>query len=261
MAIAEAGAGRSDVPRFDRSGNRPDHSFGHGRAAPGNHRRPHDARVRRGRQRGQAAGGLSRDHPQDAEYDYTHKKQTGGSGQYARVSSCASSPAPGQGLRVRQRDRRRQHSEGIHPGVEKGVKEALEGGILAGYPDVGRQGHAVRRRYHDVDSSEMAFKICARLRQGSLPKAKPVLLEPIMAVEVVVPEEYMGPVIGDLNSRRGQMEGMEMRGNHADHQGDGAAVGDVRLRDRAALAHAGPRQFHHALSQYEEVPKHIAERS
>ena len=88
----------------------------------------------------------------------------------------------------------------------------------------------------------MALKEAAR-------KAKPVLLEPIMAVEVVVPEEYMGDVIGDLNSRRGRIEGMELRGTTQIIKAIGAAVGNVRLRHRAPLPHAGPRQFHHALRQ------------
>ena len=114
--------------------------------------------------------------------------------------------------------------------------------------------------YHDVDSSEMAFKICASICvKEAARKAKPVLLEPVMRVEVVVPDEYMGSVNGDLISRRGRLEGTEILGSHAHHQGDGAAVGNVRLRDRAAFAHAGARRVHHALRQYEEVPRNIAE--
>ncbi len=126
--------------------------------------------------------------------------------------------------------------------------EALEGGILAGYPMVDVKVAVFDGAYHDVDSSEMAFKICSSICfKEACRKAKPVLLEPVMAVEVVVPEEYMGPVNGDLISRRGQLEGTEIRGHHADHQGDGAAVRNVRLCDRYAFAHAGPRQLHDAL--------------
>jgi elongation factor G len=99
------------------------------------------------------------------------------------------------------------------PAVEKGVAEALEGGVLAGYPMEGVKVTLYDGSYHDVDSSEMAFKIAASMGfKQAAEKAKPVLLEPVMSVEVIVPEEYMGDVIGDLNSRRGRIEGMELRG-------------------------------------------------
>ena len=114
--------------------------------------------------------------------------------------------------------------------------------------------------YHEVDSSEMAFKIAGSMAvKEAAHKASPVLLEPMMAVEVVVPEEYMGTIIGDLNSRRGRIEGMEIARYYADYQGDGAA--DRRcsvMRPRSALAHAGPRQFTMHFGRYEEVPR-IAE--
>ena len=110
--------------------------------------------------------------------------------------------------------------------------------------------------YHDVDSSEMAFKIAGSLAiKEAVQRAKPVLLEPIMAVEVVVPEEYMGDVIGDLNSRRGRIEGMELRGTTQIIKSIGAAFGNVRLRDRSAFAHAGPRQFHDAFWQVRRSPR------
>ena len=133
--------------------------------------------------------------------------------------------------------------------IEKGVVEALEGGILAGYPMVGLKVTRVRRR---LSRSRFVGNGVQDLRFDLLKeaarKAKPVLLEPVMRVEVVVPDEYMGPVNGDLISRRGRLEGTEILGHHADHQGDGAAVGDVRLCHRAALAHAGPRQLSPCIS-------------
>ncbi len=122
--------------------------------------------------------------------------------------------------------------------------------MLAGFPMSDVKVTLYDGSYHDVDSSEMAFKIAGSMAvKEAVRRAKPVLLEPIMAVEVVVPEEYMGDVIGDLNSRRGRIEGMELRGTTQIIKSIGAAVGDVRLRDRFALADAGPRQFHHALRQ------------
>ena len=102
--------------------------------------------------------------------------------------------------------------------------------------------------YHDVDSSEMAFKIAASMAvKQAAHKAKPVLLEPVMSVEVVVPEEYMGDVIGDLNSRRGRIEGMELRGTSQIIKSMVPLVGNVRLCHRRALAHSGARQFHDAF--------------
>jgi hypothetical protein len=115
MAIREAGPGRSHVPRRDRSGNRADHSFRHGRTAPGNHRGPHDARVRRGGQCRQAAGGVSRDHPATAEYDYTHKKQTGGAAS-TRAASCASSRYRARALSFENEIKGGNIPEGIYPG-------------------------------------------------------------------------------------------------------------------------------------------------
>jgi elongation factor G len=100
------------------------------------------------------------------------------------------------------------------PGVEKGVRAALETGVLAGFPVVDVKATLVDGAYHDVDSSVLAFEIASRaaVREG-LEKGKPILLEPIMRVEVVTPEDYMGDIIGDLNSRRGQIQGMDTRGN------------------------------------------------
>ena len=138
--------------------------------------------------------------------------------------------------------------------------EALEGGILAGYPMVDVKVTVFDGAYHDVDSSEMAFKICASICvKEALRKAKPVLLEPVMRVEVVVPEEYMGPVNGDLISRRGRLEGTEIRGTT---QIIKAMVPlsemfgyATELRSRTQ----GRGSFTMHFGQYEEVPKNIAE--
>ena len=115
-------------------------------------------------------------------------------------------------------------------------------GVLAGYPMDDVKIELYDGSYHDVDSSEMAFKIAGSMAfKDAAKKAHPVLLEPVMRVEVVVPEEYMGDVIGDLTSRRGHIQSMEDARRIAGDQLARAAVGDVRLRDRHPVAHAGPR--------------------
>jgi elongation factor G len=146
--------------------------------------------------------------------DHTHKKQTGGSGQFARVKIVAE-PLPAAGGFEFENDivGGTVPKEYI-PGVEKGLESVLGSGVLAGFPVVDLKVTLVDGAYHDVDSSALAFEICARaaLREA-LQRGSPVLLEPIMKVEVVTPEEYTGSVIGDLNSRRGQIQGQDMRGN------------------------------------------------
>ena len=128
--------------------------------------------------------------------------------------------------------------------VEQGIKEALEGGVLAGYEMVDVKATLYDGSYHEVDSNEMAFKIAGSMAfKEAARKASPVLLEPVMSVEVVVPEEYMGTIIGDLNSRRGRIEGTGASRRIAGDQGDGSAGRDVRLCDEHAFQHAGPRNL------------------
>jgi elongation factor G len=146
--------------------------------------------------------------------DYTHKKQTGGAGQFARVKIIAEPLPPAGGFVFENQVVGGTVPKEYVPGVEKGLESVLGSGVLAGFPVVDLKVLLVDGAYHDVDSSALAFEICARaaLREG-LQKGSPVLLEPIMKVEVVTPEEYTGSVIGDLNSRRGQIQGQDMRGN------------------------------------------------
>jgi elongation factor G len=146
--------------------------------------------------------------------DYTHKKQTGGSGQFARVKIVAQPLPPAGGFEFENEVVGGTVPKEYIPGVEKGLESVLGSGVLAGFPVVDLKVTLVDGAYHDVDSSALAFEICARaaLREA-LQKGSPVLLEPIMKVEVVTPEEYTGSVIGDLNSRRGQIQGQDMRGN------------------------------------------------
>ncbi|HIJ63331.1 MAG TPA: elongation factor G [Rhodospirillaceae bacterium] len=148
------------------------------------------------------------------EVDYTHKKQTGGSGQYARVKIRFAPNETGGGFVFENGVIGGSVPKEYVPGVEKGLKSALENGVLAGFPMVDFKATLFDGAYHDVDSSVLAFEIAARaaFREG-IAKAGPKLLEPMMRVEVVTPDDYMGDVIGDLNSRRGQVNGMDSRGN------------------------------------------------
>ncbi|MGE0675550.1 elongation factor G [Pseudolabrys sp.] len=151
---------------------------------------------------------------QSAEVDYTHKKQTGGTGQFARVKIVAEPTVPGAPFEFVNDIIGGSVPKEFIPGVEKGLESVLGSGVLAGFPVVDLKVTLVDGKHHDVDSSALAFEIAARaaLREA-MQKGKPVLLEPIMKVEVVTPEDYTGSVIGDLNSRRGQIQGQDMRGN------------------------------------------------
>lgn len=149
-----------------------------------------------------------------AEVDYTHKKQTGGTGQFARVKFVVEPGEPGSGFVFESKVVGGSVPKEYIPGVEKGLNSVLGAGVVAGFPVVDVKVQLVDGAYHDVDSSALAFEIASRaaLREA-LQKGKSVLLEPIMKVECVTPEDYTGSVIGDLNSRRGQIQGQDMRGN------------------------------------------------
>ena len=140
-------------------------------------------------------------------------RQTGGRGQYGHAVIDLE-PAPGEGFDFVNKVKGGNIPSEFIPAVEQGIEEALESGVKAGYPMVDVRVTLTDGSYHDVDSSEMAFKVAGSMAfREAARRAKPVLLEPIMAVEVVTPEEFMGDVIGDLNRRRGRIEGMEPRGN------------------------------------------------
>src|SRR5580765_3247925 len=149
-----------------------------------------------------------------AEVQYTHKKQTGGTGQYAKVSFIVEPNEPGKGFEFESKIVGGAVPKEYIPGVEKGLESVLTSGVVAGFPVVDVKVQLVDGTYHDVDSSALAFEIASRAAfREALQKGKSVLLEPIMKVEVVTPEDYTGSVIGDLNSRRGQIQGQDMRGN------------------------------------------------
>jgi elongation factor G len=148
------------------------------------------------------------------KHTYTHKKQTGGTGQYAEVTIDLEPTGPGGGYEFIDKITGGRVPKEYIPSVDAGIQQSLDAGVLAGYPTVDVRAILTDGKYHDVDSSEMAFKIAGSMAfKEALRKAKPVLLEPIMSVEVVTPDDYMGDVIGDLNSRRGRVGGMDQRGN------------------------------------------------
>ena len=148
------------------------------------------------------------------EIDYTHKKQTGGTGQFARVKLIIQPNEQGAGFAFDSKVVGGSVPREYIPGVEKGLKSVIGAGVIAGFPVVDVKVELIDGAFHEVDSSALAFEIASRaaLREG-LQKGGSVLLEPIMKVEVVTPEDYTGSVIGDLNSRRGQIQGQDMRGN------------------------------------------------
>jgi len=149
-----------------------------------------------------------------ANVDYVHKKQTGGSGQYARIKVRFEPLPPGSGFEFENDVTGGNVPKEFIPAVEKGLTSAKETGVLAGFPVIDFKASLYDGAYHDVDSSALAFEIAARacFREG-IPKCGPRLLEPMMRVEVVTPSEYQGDIIGDIQSRRGQITGMEGRGN------------------------------------------------
>ena len=194
------------------------------------------------------------------KHRYTHKKQTGGSGQFADVIIALDPAQPGEGYSFDDKiSGGRIPKEYIGP-VDQGIQAALSSGILAGFPVVDIKATLLDGSFHDVDSSEMAFKIAGTMAFKEAARlGKPVLLEPIMAVEVVTPEDYMGDVMGDLSSRRGRLGGQDNRGNAVAIKADvplsemfGYAT-DLRSRTQGRATYT--MQFH----SYQQVPKAIAD--
>ncbi len=174
-------------------------------------------------------------------------RQTGGRGQYGHVVINLE-PAPEEGFDFVNKIKGGRIPTEFIPAVEQGVEEALASGVKAGYPMVDVRVELVDGSSHDVDSSELAFKIAGSMAvQEAARKADPVLLEPVMAVEVVTPEDFLGDVIGDLSRRRGKVQGQEPRGNAVAIARARAPRRDVRVRDRPPLVDAGPRQLHDAV--------------
>ncbi|MFT7595470.1 MAG: elongation factor G [Paracoccaceae bacterium] len=150
----------------------------------------------------------------EVEHTYTHKKQSGGSGQFAEVKLVITPTAPGEGYSFESKIVGGSVPKDYIPGVEKGIKSVMDSGPLAGFPVIDFKVSLIDGKFHDVDSSVLAFEIAARMgmREG-MRKAGAKMLEPVMKVEVITPEDYTGGIIGDLTSRRGQVTGQEQRGN------------------------------------------------
>jgi elongation factor G len=194
------------------------------------------------------------------EIDYTHKKQTGGSGQFARVKIVFEPVEAGVGYSFESKIVGGSVPKEYVPGVEKGLESAKDNGLLAGFPVIDFKATLVDGAYHDVDSSVLAFEIAARAAFRELrEKAAPKLLEPIMKVEVTTPEDYVGDVIGDLNSRRGQIQGSDQRGNAQ------VVIAMVPLANMFGYVNTlrsmtqGRANFHMEYDHYEAVPQAVAD--
>lgn len=195
------------------------------------------------------------------EIDYTHKKQSGGAGQFARVKILFESLEPGSGFEFDSKIVGGSVPREYIPGVEKGLVAISQSGILAGYPLIDFKATLLDGAFHDVDSSVLAFEIAAKqaFRDG-MPRATPCILEPIMKVEVITPEEYMGDIIGDLNSRRGQVQNMEPRGN--------AQVIDAYVPLAEMFGYVnnlrslsqGRAQYSMQFEHYDQVPQQVADK-
>jgi elongation factor G len=197
---------------------------------------------------------------QPTSVDYTHKKQSGGAGQFAKVVLDFEPLEKGEGVIFDSKIVGGRVPKEYIPGVEKGIKLSTETGFLAGFPVIDFKCTLVDGAFHDVDSSVMAFEIAARAAfREAMPKAKAVLLEPMMKVEVVTPEEYMGDIIGDLNSRRGQVSGMEQRGvNHVVNSMVPLANMFGYVNNLRSMSQ-GRASYTMTFDHYEEVPHNVAE--
>ena len=196
----------------------------------------------------------------EAEIDYTHKKQSGGSGQFGRVKMIISPTEPGEGYSFESKIVGGSIPKEYIPGVEKGIKSVMDSGPLAGFPVIDFKVSLIDGAYHDVDSSVLAFELAARagMREG-LRKAGAKMLEPIMEVEVVTPEQYTGGIIGDLTSRRGQVQGQDQRGNAI------AITANVPLANMFGYINtlrsmsSGRANFSMQFSHYDSVPQNISD--
>ena len=195
-----------------------------------------------------------------AEEDYTHKKQTGGSGQFARVKLVIEPNEQGKGFEFVNKVVGGNVPKEYIPGVQKGVRSVIDSGVFAGFPMLDVKVTLVDGAYHDVDSSVMAFEIAGRqgFREGAR-KAAPKLLEPMMKVEVVTPEDYVGGIIGDLISRRGQVRGQESRGNAAVISAMVPLANMFGYVNTLRSMSQGRAQFTMQFDHYAQVPQAVAE--
>ena len=195
-----------------------------------------------------------------AEIDYTHKKQTGGSGQFARIKVRFEPLPAGSGFVFENSVVGGTVPKEFVPGVEKGLRSAAENGVIAGFPLIDIKAELFDGAYHEVDSSVLAFEIASRaaFKEGAV-KAGPKLLEPIMRVEVVTPEDYMGDVIGDLNSRRGRITGMDSRGNARVVDAEVPLANMFGYVNTLRSMSQGRAQYTMHFDHYEQVPEAVAD--
>jgi len=197
---------------------------------------------------------------QKYDCDYTHKKQTGGSGQYARIKVLFEPGEPGSGYSFENKVVGGSVPREYIPGVEKGLAAARETGVLLGFPVIDFKATLHDGAYHEVDSSVMAFEIAARAAfREAMPRAKAKLLEPIMKVEVVTPEDYTGTITGDLASRRGQVQSMEMRGNAQVINAMVPLANMFGYIQTLRSSSQGRAQFTMQFDHYAEVPQSVAD--
>jgi len=194
------------------------------------------------------------------EEDYTHKKQSGGAGQFARVQIIFEPSKPGEGFIFENKITGGDIPKEYIPGVQKGLEAQRQTGVIAGFPVIDFKATLHDGAYHDVDSSVLAFEIAARaaFREG-IAKSSPALLEPMMKVEVVTPEEYMGDVIGDLNSRRGQVQNMETRGNANVINAMVPLANMFGYVNNLRSLSQGRASYTMQFAHYEQVPSNVAE--
>lgn len=194
------------------------------------------------------------------EADYTHKKQSGGAGQFARIKVTFEPLEAGAGFIFESKIVGGSVPKEYIPGVEKGLISAKESGVIAGFPMIDFKATLTDGAYHDVDSSVLAFEIAAKaIFKEGIQKAQPRLLEPIMKVEVVTPEDYMGDIIGDLNSRRGQIMGMEPRGNAQVISAQVPLAAMFGYVNTLRSMSQGRAQYTMIFSHYDQVPQQIAD--
>ncbi|MDA0321008.1 MAG: elongation factor G [Proteobacteria bacterium] len=196
----------------------------------------------------------------EVEHTYTHKKQSGGSGQFAEVKMIISPTEPGEGYSFESRIVGGSVPKEYIPGVEKGINSVMDSGPLAGFPVIDFKVALIDGKFHDVDSSVLAFEIAARMcmREG-MRKAGAKLLEPMMRVEVVTPEEYTGNIIGDLTSRRGQVQGQESRGNAIAIDAFVPLANMFGYINNLRSMSSGRAQFTMIFDHYDPVPQNISE--
>jgi elongation factor G len=192
---------------------------------------------------------------------YRHKKQTGGRGQFAEVHFDIFPLSRGEGFVFDEALVGMNVPRNFVPAVEKGIVEAMRSGVLAGYPVVDLKIRFFDGKSHEVDSSEMAFKIAASMCfKKAVQEATPILLEPIMSMEITVPEDVMGDVIGDLNGRRGRVLGMDSEGKHQVIRAEVPMAEVLRYSFDLTSMTGGRGSFQMKHSHYEEVPPQLAEK-